>query len=133
MLPCVTPRDSPNYNILISSSENSTGEENSSDDQLGQIKDLPENLEACCVSDSEPEVNTPNACPNTIRKTVYITEDCVYCGKIRTISQVIPNLASLDNVPKNLHIKILIATYTYLFFHSLMLIKKNKYQKKKFL
>lgn len=94
MRPCVSPRDSPNYNILISSSENSTGEENLSDDQFGQIKDLPENLEACCVSDSEPEVNTPNACPNTIRKTVYITEDCVYCGKIRTVSQVIPKLAA---------------------------------------
>lgn len=85
--PCVSPKESQNYNILISSSENSPGEENPSDDQFGQIKDLPENLEACCVSDSEPEVNSPNACPNTIRKTVYITEDCVYCGKIRTISQ----------------------------------------------
>lgn len=85
--PCVSPKESQNYNILISSSENSPGEENPSDDQFGQIKDLPENLEACCVSDSEPEVNSPNACPNTIRKTVYITEDCVYCGKIRTVSQ----------------------------------------------
>lgn len=81
------PQDSMNCNITISSSENGTEEENQSCNEFSQIKDLPENLEACCVSDNEPEVDSPNPCPNTIRKTVYITEDCVYCGKIRTVSQ----------------------------------------------
>lgn len=109
---------------MISSSENSPGEENPSDDQFGQIKDLPENLEACCVSDSDPEVNSPNACPNTIRKTVYITEDCVYCGKIRTVSQVIPWIW-FPKIFKDFK-----DCNKYLFFFTVLCLFKKRYKKR---
>ncbi|XP_061195421.1 uncharacterized protein LOC133203671 [Saccostrea echinata] len=65
--------------------------------QMKQVKYLPSvysNTSPCCLREEDQEEVLPKSCGDTIKKTIYITEDCVYCGKMRTVSQRLVSEAS---------------------------------------
>ncbi|XP_062585720.1 uncharacterized protein LOC134247361 [Saccostrea cucullata] len=79
------------------SSSDSSIENTISMTQLQQVKYIPSeytNTIPCCLKEGEQEEVIPKSCGgdtmtcgDMIRKTIYITEDCVYCGKMRTVSR----------------------------------------------